>query len=282
MRNLFKTLLLYLPGTLALALVPTITAPPLLRRQQTSVPAQFIGYTYQNAKWEVWDCRTGSAFLISGSYGRCAATASESFIPTNCARGSVMVSGTSSSTCTGSKAQTSCVTGIVYNYIGDERPIMNYQCWPQWDGGNYDATRATTMAPTSTSSSSSSSSSASPSPSQIASAGSSTTSSAQVTNSGPSSDPNPQSESQAWIAGPVIGGVVGAGLFGFLGWWLHKRRQRQKQAAYAHAPIEMHAGEKMTYGHNTVPGAAEMDGRRLHELVGSVPPAEMEGSPIKR
>ena len=46
----------------------------------------------------VWDCRSGSAFLTSGSYGRCAATASESFIPTGCARTSVMVSGSSSST----------------------------------------------------------------------------------------------------------------------------------------------------------------------------------------
>jgi len=47
-------------------------------------------------------------------------------------------------TCSGTGTQTLCVTGTVYASIGATQGVTNIQCWPSWNGGNWNATRATT------------------------------------------------------------------------------------------------------------------------------------------
>lgn len=44
----------------------------------------------------------------------------------------------------GTGYQTSCITGTVYHTPGDSSPISNFQCWPSWTGGNWDATQTIT------------------------------------------------------------------------------------------------------------------------------------------
>lgn len=92
----------------------------------------------------------------------------------------------------------------------------------------------------------------------------------------------------------MIGGIVGLVLIGVLGWWLHKKRQDQKAAAYAQAPVELHAGpfgeKPVRYAQNgvaapvgnTAGNTAELDGRTPYELDGSTVPVEADGRPIKQ
>ncbi|KAK7217686.1 hypothetical protein V2G26_005689 [Clonostachys chloroleuca] len=46
----------------------------------------------------------------------------------------------------------------------------------------------------------------------------------------------PKPSSQAWIAGPVIGSIVGAALIGALAWWILRRKRQQKTALNSDSP----------------------------------------------
>lgn len=96
---------------------------------------------------------------------------------------------------------------------------MNYQCWPEWNEGNWAATRITTT-PSSTSTSAASTSSSDASSSQ--------TSALPAETSGANQGENKE-KSKAWIAGPVIGSVIGALFFTHFGIWLYRRRLRVSQ-----------------------------------------------------
>ena len=44
----------------------------------------------------------------------------------------------------GTSYQPSCITGTVYHTPGDSSPISNFECWPSWTGGNWNATQTIT------------------------------------------------------------------------------------------------------------------------------------------
>jgi hypothetical protein len=48
----------------------------------------------------------------------------------------------------GTGTQTLCATGTVYPSIGATQGVTNVQCWPSWDGTNWNATRGLFSSPT--------------------------------------------------------------------------------------------------------------------------------------
>lgn len=190
---------------------------------------------------------------------------------------------------TGTSAQVSCVTGTVFRSIDDQQPIMNYQCWPQWAAGNWEATVVTTTpTPSSTlSSTSNSASSTTPTTTSVASP----TAFTSKTSEAPSND----TRSQAWIAGPILGGILGAVLFTLLGVFLYRRRAKKAHqrspdmllGAAAYNPKEHgradvyaydrgYAGEGMKTG-GMQSGLVEMDDQGLHEADGGRHLVEADG-----
>lgn len=153
---------------------------------------------------------------------------------------------------------------------------MNYQCWPQWVGGNWDATVVTTTStPSPTSSSTLTLSSTVPS-----------TSSPQTASPSETATNPPNTRSQAWIAGPVLGAVLGAVLFTLLGIWIYRRHAKnakprqqdallgagdpsgKKQGPDVYGYNRGHANELMNTG-VLQGGAVEMGDSGLHEVDGA-------------
>ncbi|KAF2012261.1 hypothetical protein BU24DRAFT_465815 [Aaosphaeria arxii CBS 175.79] len=304
-------LMMLLPSASALALEAAITpAPKLLRRQEIldKETPRLIGYTYDKGAYSVWDCRESSAFITSGNFGRCAETAKESFIATTCLSGSIMAGEGTSSTCTGTAAQTRCQTGTVLHYINDQQPIMNYQCWPAWDQGDWQATITTTIVSSTLSSSASpsrSSSAATLTSSSASSSQQSQTSASSVTGTSTTSPPTTSQEtsngggvtgssgeeSKAWIAGAVIGPLAGLALVG-AGFWFWWRRRQNKKNPYRNGAVELGSDVKNAQvyayhaGQNGGPSAppAELSGQQYAELEGSQKGhfAEADGTPITK
>lgn len=254
----------------------TITQPA--KRAETTLPHNLMGYTFTGGKYSSFKCRDSSTWQTSSSYGRCCPTSrTDCFIPTGCVSGSVMVGdGDLRTTCSGTAAQTSCITGTIYHSISDQKPIMNYQCWPLWARGNFDATIITsTSTPSPTSSSTLTPSSTVTS-----------TSSPQPTSVSDTATKSPNTRSHAWIAGPVLGAVLGAVLFTLLGIWIYRRHAKKAQLHQQHAILRAGdtSGKKRgldIYGYNrghtnelmnngvSQGGVVEMGDSGLHEVDGS-------------
>lgn len=60
---------------------------------------------------------------------------------TGCVNRSIMIGPFDTTPCTGSAAQTSCVTGFIY--YDHNVTLTNFECWPSWTGGNWEAWRET-------------------------------------------------------------------------------------------------------------------------------------------
>lgn len=58
---------------------------------------------------------------------------------TGCANTSVLLGPFDNDTCTGTGAQTSCVTGWLH--YDNNQTVTNYECWPTWTQGNWEAWR---------------------------------------------------------------------------------------------------------------------------------------------
>lgn len=213
-------------------------------------------------------------------------------------------------TSTGTRAQTSCVAGTIYHSKGDQAPIMNYQCWPEWDDGSWTATRITTEAETTTEPSTTTDASTASSESETESESGSESSSQSLSNSS-SSDSNTEmtrsnlqgglpsetgtgsaangpeepngstgnadrnrggsGESKAWIAGPVAGGVAGVALLMLLGFFLYRKRAKvRKHQSHMELP-------ERGYSVSAELPATETKGYYAHE---SRPPAELSGAAI--
>ena len=96
-----------------------------------------------------WYCQPGSTWTSLGTYARCCTTAAtECMLPTACVNTSILVGPNSQQieTCSGSGAQTTCLTGTIYDYAESPAAVKNYDCWPSWTAGtatSWDATRTT-------------------------------------------------------------------------------------------------------------------------------------------
>lgn len=120
-------------------ITPTPASTPGLFVKR-GVPSADIGSTTVSAysSWTTWSCSLGSTWSTQAPYGRCRTTDTVE-IPmwTGCVNTSVAIGPFDVSTCTGTGAQTSCVTGkVLYNH---NVTLTNYECWTSWTGGNWEA-----------------------------------------------------------------------------------------------------------------------------------------------
>jgi len=97
----------------------TATTVSLHTRAQTTVPPQVIGYTSTFGVYSAWNCLTGTWYEVSG-FGRCCPTTQgDCPVYTTCSDGNVVANDQFQYTCTGSFKQTECITGTVYESIGE-------------------------------------------------------------------------------------------------------------------------------------------------------------------
>jgi hypothetical protein len=97
----------------------TATSVYLHPRAQTTVPPQVIGYTSTFGVYSAWNCLTGTWYEVSG-FGRCCPTTQgDCPVYTTCVEGSIVANDQFRLTCTGSNQQSECITGTVYESIGE-------------------------------------------------------------------------------------------------------------------------------------------------------------------
>ncbi|KAH9862677.1 hypothetical protein J1614_010770 [Plenodomus biglobosus] len=226
-------------GGLTTALVPadpTITSPALLPRQNND---RFIGWVESDNTWYSETCSSGLTWYQDGKYAQCCATTLEGCpAPTACIQGTMVyplpsLSTTISIACTENFNDTRmsiCNTAFIFENTGDSDPKTDIVCgnsavnWSYYRSIPASATEVIV------------SSNAFPNP-QVASSAinaptratrSSTTSSTFSTATSSSSS---KSESKAWIAGAVIGPILGLALVGLAVFFLLRRRKNKKAAA---------------------------------------------------
>ncbi|KAF2687782.1 hypothetical protein K458DRAFT_485000 [Lentithecium fluviatile CBS 122367] len=98
---------------------------PEIARAETTIAPKIIGYTSTQGVFSPFNCHSGTYFAVSG-YARCCFEAQ-----TDCPV----------YTATGTDSQTVCVTGTIFETVGDSDPKFMVGCWPSWTGGDWKATR---------------------------------------------------------------------------------------------------------------------------------------------
>ncbi|KAF2478143.1 uncharacterized protein BDR25DRAFT_308951 [Lindgomyces ingoldianus] len=95
-------------------------------RAETTIPPDIIGYTSTQGKYSPFHCLTpGETWLSASALGRCCPTTGDCPIYTACVNGSVIRNDQFKTTCTGTGTQTVCVTGTVYESVGDLNPMLS-------------------------------------------------------------------------------------------------------------------------------------------------------------
>ncbi|KAF2439840.1 hypothetical protein P171DRAFT_435697 [Karstenula rhodostoma CBS 690.94] len=210
-------MILQLPVTLLSAIVcvalanvipadPTITPPAILPRQ---LDAAWIGWVQDNGTWTSESCAPGLTWYQAGDYAQCCAeTLTACPAPTACVRGSQIYpfSGTTITTaCTenyNNATYSICNTAFIYESFGDSKPKTDIICGDKSQVWSYYRS-----VPASVTESPSASSSGSPSSGKKSSSG-----------------------SKAWIAGAVVGPIVGIALIALIVFLLMRRSKKNKQA----------------------------------------------------
>jgi len=113
--HIFRTSVMALTTTTFI----TATSVYLHPRAQTTVPPQVIGYTSTFGVYSAWNCLTGTWYEVSG-FGRCCPTTQgDCPVYTTCSEGSILANDQFNQPCSGSFKQTECITGTVYESIGE-------------------------------------------------------------------------------------------------------------------------------------------------------------------
>ncbi|KAF2679926.1 hypothetical protein K458DRAFT_112727 [Lentithecium fluviatile CBS 122367] len=194
---------------------PTITAPAVLPRQLDSF---FIGYLEINGTWYSQDCDVGLTWYQDGDYGQCCPeTVTSCPAPTACVQGSQIYpleSTTTTIACTenyNNTAATICNTAFIYASFGDPNPKTDIVCGDESVNWSYYR-----KVPSTATEIKSASSTTAPSPGLI------------ITTTPSPTAPAEKSKSKAWIAGAVVGPVVGIALIAGLAFFLIRRRKNKK------------------------------------------------------
>ncbi|KAL5418952.1 hypothetical protein PMIN06_002849 [Paraphaeosphaeria minitans] len=186
---------------------PTITPPAILPRQ---LDAAWIGWVQENGTWTSQSCDAGNTWFQSGNYAQCCAeTLTACPAPTACVRGSQIYpfSGTTITTaCTenyNNATYSVCNTVFIFESFGDSNPKTDIICGDKSQVWSYYRSVP-----------------ASVTESPVASGG---------------SENKGASGSKAWIAGAVVGPIVGIALIALIVFLLMRRRKKNKQANVSQA-----------------------------------------------
>ncbi|KAF2261543.1 hypothetical protein CC78DRAFT_349930 [Lojkania enalia] len=229
---------------------PTITPPPqspnieLLRKQNDNRFMGWISYSFWG--WSSERCNLGGTLYQSGDYWRCCATTDDGCnVPLGCVGGSLVYSITTgtepsrttvdcTSVYTSSiySTYTICNSGFLYENTDDSSPQTNIFCGDESVNWSYYRVIPETWISPPASTSSSTSRSSTPRSSPV-----STTSSSSASET-PTIIPaqEEKKESQAWIAGPVVGGVAALAIVGAIFWFLLRRKKKADANANTSQP----------------------------------------------
>ncbi|OSS47520.1 hypothetical protein B5807_07439 [Epicoccum nigrum] len=225
---------------------PTITPGPnfeLFRKQNND---QYIGWVSYSGSWSSVECEAGATYYQTGGHWRCCGTTSAGCeIPQACVNGNLIyngaVIGASTSVtlaCTDvypdptDASFTVCNTAFMYENSQDSSPQTNVNCGVSSLNWSYyrvqpDAAKTTAI--------SSARRSATAAASTTDSDGSADTDTATPTDISTTTEKK-KSSSKAWIAGAVIGPLLGLALIALLLLFLLRRKKKSKAAAAASAP----------------------------------------------
>ncbi|KAH7092545.1 hypothetical protein FB567DRAFT_240063 [Paraphoma chrysanthemicola] len=207
-------------ATAAVPADPTITAPAVLPKRQND--ARFIGYVSFSGSWYSEQCNAGLTWYQDSKYAQCCpATAKSCYAPTACVSGSLIYpysdqSRTTTIACTENYDNTAysiCNTAFIFENMQDSNPRTDIVCgessvnWSYYRKLDATVTAATSSIPTSI-----------PQPVSTALVAPNVT-----TN-------NNDGGSKAWIAGAVVGPIVGLALIGALVWFFLRRKKNKKLA----------------------------------------------------
>ncbi|UPX20720.1 uncharacterized protein EKO05_0010945 [Ascochyta rabiei] len=217
---------------------PTITPGPeieLLRKQNDD---RYMGWLSYDGVWSTQRCDAGATYFQTGGHWRCCATtAAGCDIPQACVNGNLVYSISSTALtipCTSAysaltdRSFTVCNTAFMYENQQDSSPQTNVNCGVSSLNWSYYRVQPEDAKTTSASS-----------------APRSTTAAITSDGSGDNAPANPtlipqatkkKSSSKAWIAGVVVGPIIGLALIGFLAWFCIRRRKRSNTTATAAAP----------------------------------------------
>ncbi|OCK76997.1 hypothetical protein K432DRAFT_407702 [Lepidopterella palustris CBS 459.81] len=187
-----------------------ITPAPLLPRQND---AAFMGYFSTDGTWSSLDCDPGLTWYQSGDYAQCCPTTIASCLaPTGCISGSQIYPWSGSVTtiaCTDNYdnlAWSVCNTIFIYENTADSNPHTDIVCGKNAVNWSYYRQTPTT-------------------PSTSSETPSSTTSGAAATSTSASPTPAPvHKSSKAWIAGAVVGPLLGLALIGAIVFFLTRKK----------------------------------------------------------
>ncbi|KAF2002111.1 hypothetical protein P154DRAFT_521249 [Amniculicola lignicola CBS 123094] len=211
-------------GQLASALVPadpTITAAPELKRQND---AQFIGYVSSEGTWYTQSCNSGLTWYQDGKYAQCCPTTLAScYAPTACSNGFLIypysdLSSTTTIACTENFENTAfsiCNTAFIFENFEDSQPQTDIVCGAKAQNWSYyrkipaTATERVSTPPSDDSTT--------------------TTSPITSTSTSPVPPPSPKSKSssKAWIAGAVVGPIIGIALIAGVVFFLMKKKKKE-------------------------------------------------------
>ncbi|KAF2822450.1 hypothetical protein CC86DRAFT_469810 [Ophiobolus disseminans] len=216
---------------------PTITSPAILPRQNGD---RFIGWVQSSGKWYSEACNSGLTWFQEGRYGQCCpASLTRCPAPTACVSGSMIyplpaLSKTTTIGCIenfGNASYSICNTAFIFENMQDSNPKTDIVCgeesvnWSYYRQVPASITEAATRAPFSI-------------PNPVTTA----VGSLGTTNSGK------KGGSKAWIAGAVIGPLLGLALVGVAVFFLLRRRKNKSKvsqqggAAMAINPAQPPAG----------------------------------------
>ncbi|KAF2653468.1 hypothetical protein K491DRAFT_717973 [Lophiostoma macrostomum CBS 122681] len=217
---------------------PTITPPAILPRQNAD---NFIGWLSYNGTWGSEVCDPGATWYQDGSYAQCCPTSLPSCsAPTACVSGSLIYplpdqSTTSTIACTENYNDTQvsmCNTVFIYENTDDSSPQTDIVCGAAAVNWSYYRSIAASLTETSLT------------PTTTTSSASSQTSS-ETASSTPASG---KEGSKAWIAGAVVGPIVGLALVGAIIFFLLRRKRNKPtpEAGTATAPpgVEQYSDTK--------------------------------------
>ncbi|KAF2014029.1 hypothetical protein BU24DRAFT_251300 [Aaosphaeria arxii CBS 175.79] len=217
---------------------PTITARAILPRQNND---RFMGWLEVSGTWFSEQCNEGLTWYQDGKYAQCCPTSLAScYAPTACVSGSLIypysdISSTRTIGCGenfGNTAFSICNTAFIFENFGDSNPKTDIVCGVSsvnWSYYRKIPASATEIV------SSDAPSSAIPQ-SSVPNAANPSSASASASSSSSTSVPEKKEESsKAWIAGAVVGPIVGLALIG-AGIFFFLRRKKSKKVAAAGGP----------------------------------------------